>query len=157
MNLYAGIGSRETPADVCDRMTRLALVQQQRGFILRSGGAQGADEAFERGAGDLKEIWLPWLGWRGHTSKLVPTEEAFALAEHFHPAWHRCTEAARCMHARNMHQVLGRDLETPVDYVICWTPDGKASGGTGQAIRVAEHFRIPVLNLYHVQLTSKPD
>ena len=49
--------------------------------------------------------------------------------------------------ARNMHQVLGLTLDVPTDFIVCWTPDGKASGGTGQALRVAKDFSIPIYNL----------
>jgi hypothetical protein len=31
--------------------------------------------------------------------------------------------------------------------VVCWTSDGKASGGTGQAIRIAKYYEIPTYNL----------
>ena len=30
--------------------------------------------------------------------------------------------------ARNVHQVLGADLKTPVKMIICWTPDGSLDG-----------------------------
>ena len=40
------------------------------------------------------------------------------------------------------------DLATPVNCVVCWTRDGKASGGTGQAMRFAEYLEIPIFNLY---------
>lgn len=30
---------------------------------------------------------------------------------------------------------------------ICVDKDGKANGGTGQAIRIAEYYNIPVFNL----------
>lgn len=53
------------------------------------------------------------------------------------------------------YQILGRDLSDPVDFVVCWTPDGcesekersRASGGTGQAIALASRLGIPVFNL----------
>ena len=141
---YAGIGSRETPADILTLMTSIAREAAADGYILRSGAAQGADSAFEAGAGDAKEIWLPWRGFNNHPSRLLPSAEAFILAEKFHPAWERCSPAARKLHARNCHQVLGADLATPVEFVICWTKDGRASGGTGQAIRIAQARGIPV-------------
>lgn len=46
-------------------------------------------------------------------------------------------------------------MYTPVGWVLCWTPDGaaegietsRATGGTGQAIRLASAHGIPVYNL----------
>lgn len=50
-----------------------------------------------------------------------------------------------------MYQVLGYDLKTPSDMVICWTKDGGASGGTGQALRIAKDYNIPIYNLYNTK------
>lgn len=46
------------------------------------------------------------------------------------------------MQARNSHQILGWDLETPTNFVVCYT-----KGGTGQAIRIANHYNIPVFDV----------
>ncbi|MBB6125422.1 DUF736 family protein [Sphingobium subterraneum] len=47
---------------------------------------------------------------------------------------------------RNVFQVLGPVLDAPADFVLCWTADGEASGGTGQAIRIAAAHGVPVYN-----------
>ena len=73
--------------------------------------------------------------------------ETERIASEVHPAWDRCNEWARGMHSRNCHQILGYDLQSPVDAVICWTPDGKIQGGTATAIRIAMKYDIPVFNL----------
>ena len=52
---YAGIGSRKTPPHVLAAMTQIAEALAERGYILRSGGAGGADSAFEKGAGSAKK------------------------------------------------------------------------------------------------------
>lgn len=148
---YAGIGSRRTPAGVLDTMARIAGFLARRGFVLRSGGAEGADLAFERGAdaaGGDKAIYLPFPAFNANPSPLhTPSAPAMALAERFHPAWHRCSPAARKLHARNGHQILGDDLASPVDFVVCWTEGGRGEGGTGQALRIARAFGIAVFDL----------
>lgn len=153
MNLtYAGIGSRETPPDICETMTELAHHLSRLGYTLFSGGADGADDAFERGASD-KVIFLPWDGFNGRrvdNDQYVVPPYIEDLARKFHPAGDRLKAGALKMMSRNCYQVLGPDLKSPVDFVICWTKDGKASGGTGQAIRVAEAMAIPVFNLKRV-------
>lgn len=55
--LYAGIGSRETPRSILDLMTAIARKLEALGYTLRSGGATGADTAFEEGVERLKEIY----------------------------------------------------------------------------------------------------
>lgn len=68
---YAGIGSRKTPPAELARMEAVGAILQRQGWTLRSGGADGADSAFERGADRAsredgtaahKEIYIPWSG-----------------------------------------------------------------------------------------------
>jgi len=150
MLYYTGIGSRQTPDADLSQMTIIASNLEPTGFILRSGGAKGADTAFENGVTeeDHKEIYLPWKGFNNSkSSRYTITKEALELAAHYHPAWSRCSTAAHSFHARNCYQVLGQDLNTPTQFVLCWTPDGKIAGGTGQAMRIAIDRGIPVINM----------
>jgi len=153
MNFYAGIGSRKTPNHILKSMEKIAWAMAEAGLTLRSGGADGADLAFENGcdkAGGIKEIFLPWEGFNENESKLfTPSQEAYDIAREYHPYWETMKETTRRIMARNVHQVLGLDCMTPVSFVVCWTPDGGASGGTGQAIRIAEAGGISVINLYN--------
>ena len=162
---YAGIGSRETPPNVLDLMVRVASQLSTQGWVLRTGMAGGADQAFYRGAtacGAL-ELYLPWPSFEAdarspsHAAEQFvlgqPTPAAYELAARFHPAWSRLVQSVRRLHARNCHQVLGPDLASPARFVLCWTPDGSLDGrgrrvgGTGQALRIAHHHGIQVFNL----------
>ena len=58
-----------------------------------------------------------------------------------------CNDWAKGMHSRNCHQIFGYDLKSPVDAVICWTPNGNIQGGTATAIKLALKANIPVFNL----------
>lgn len=55
-------------------------------------------------------------------------------------------DGAKKLQARNSHQVLGLDLNTPSDFIICWTKGGKGIGGTGQALRIAKAYNIPIFD-----------
>jgi hypothetical protein len=152
MKYYTGIGARETPPEILNIMTAVAQKLQSLGYILRSGGARGADTAFEEGAGDKVNIYLPFHGFRHKerprkASDFTYTQEAMDLAKKYHPAWSRCSYEAQKYHARNSHQVLGRDLKTPSEFIICWTKDGDMVGGTSQALRIATDYHIPIYNL----------
>ena len=141
---YTGIGSRETPKNILHWMYRIALRLSKIGYVLRSGGADGADSAFEIGA-ELKEIYLPWKGFNKNKSLLyTPSVEAHLMAEQYHPAWDKCSQGAKKLHARNCHQVLGQDLKIPSKFVVCYHND---SGGTLQAVRIARDKLILVYNL----------
>lgn len=177
---YAGVGSRETPRDILQAMAHIAIALYGHGFTLRSGGAPGADTAFEKGVhrallqrevngedwGDPKEIYIPWEGFQRKQSNLsthgdpyvirvTDTKAAYDLAAKHHPAWSHLSSWARRLHARNCYQILGRNLDSPVEFVVCWTKDGaenaaqtsKDTGGTGMAIRLADAYGIAVYNL----------
>jgi hypothetical protein len=155
---YAGIGSRATPVDVLELMSAAVARLASENWTLRTGGAKGADQAFLEGAISVSgcaELYLPWPGYNEHrASRLArPSSQAFAIAERHHPAWSACGEAARSLHARNCHRVLGQLLDDPAAFVVCYTPDGsltgatRAAGGTGQALRVAVAASVPVFNL----------
>lgn len=147
---YAGIGSRETPLDICSKMNELAgwLNNQPHKFVLRSGGAEGADTAFAAGA-QFSEIYLPWKGFNGSESTLYPpSEKAIEMAIKFHPRFDYLSRGAKLLMSRNSHQIFGKEMNDPVSFVVCWTKDGKASGGTGQALRIAQHYDIKVFNLF---------
>lgn len=146
--IYAGIGSRETPKHICELMTQFAKWANEIGFICSTGGAKGADEAFIKGAGEKLHNWLPWDGYNGYRTNMPDvTPAAAAIAKKFHPNWAACTAAARMLHARNCNIVLGRNLKSPVDFIVCWTKDGLEIGGTAQALRVAKEYNIPIINL----------
>lgn len=161
---YAGVGSRKTPEHVLQRMSGAAGYLQEQGWILRSGKALGADTAFEDGSdrmaaatdrnpNDWKEIQLPWRGYnksfsRHHPGALPFTEAEEHLASHLHPNWGACSDSVRALHMRNGRVMYGHpNNEMLVKFLICWTPGGEVTGGTGQALRLAQHVGIPVFNL----------
>lgn len=171
--IITGIGSRETPPADMRLLTAIARKAEEQGMRGRSGGAGGADLAFEKGFTDPKnvDVILPWRSFlpKGMTIEDVNAflgrdrvksgpgapvmlegpyiAKARTMAAEYHPAWDKCSDGAKSLHSRNMPQVLGLQLDKPTDVVIAWTVDGKATGGTGQAIRVAEDLGIPVANL----------
>ena len=138
MNIfYAGIGARITPTEVCDKFTLLAIRLEGMGYTLRSGGAEGADRAFERGVPNSRVIYRPYHA----------TPDAINLASEYHPAWHRCNDYVKSLHGRNMMIILGDDLMSPAKFVVCWTKSGKPQGGTAMGMAVAQANNIPIFNV----------
>lgn len=142
---YTGVGSRKTPPEILLIMEHISRALYKTGFVLRSGGAVGADLAFEAGAGTRKSIYLA-----KHC-----TNEACAIAKKYHPVWDRLPLFSQKLHGRNAFQVLGGCLDEPSKFLVCWTPDGCtchaertiATGGTGTAISIASENGVPVFNL----------
>lgn len=113
-------------------MSRIAKRLALDGWVLRSGGTGGADDIFEQTCMDAALIYHP---------------NPEAITNNIH-VWK--------LMARNVQQVLGVDLlQETSKFVVCWTPDGvergndttKKTGGTGQAIRIASSYHVPVFNL----------
>lgn len=161
---YTGIGSRKTPTEILAEMRFLGRTLQRLGYVLRSGAAEGADDAFESGAteaGGTPEIYLPWRRFAGHRtgtdcSSLANVDQARAIASTLHPTWDRLTPQARAFMVRNVYQVLGLDLASPSQFVLVWAPNPRldraglltnVDGGSGLAVRLAYREGIAAFHL----------
>ncbi|MCA6430255.1 MAG: hypothetical protein IM613_12540 [Cytophagales bacterium] len=157
---YAGIGSRSTPSDILELMSKIAAALGKQNYVLRSGGAKGADTAFYNGAKQvnaLYRIYLPSQYFNGFkaniqqgfmdSSQSPNWDKALKTVAKYHSAPEKLSTFAKALHARNVYQVLGATLDNPVAMVITWTPGGKITGGTGQALLIAKDYDIPVYNL----------
>lgn len=139
MAYVAGVGWRYTPNNILTIMSYCARIIHAEGKILRSGGAIGPDEVMAgEFPSDRKEIFT--------VDSDIP-EWAFDSVDFFHPNPSACKGKVRRLMARNAMILLGENRDEPVDYVVCYTLNGKTVGGTGQSIRIADHYDIPLFNL----------
>ena len=77
---YAGIGSRSTHQEVLKAFEYRGEELAMRGYMLRSGGANGVDSAFEKGCVKVngeKEIYLPWKEFNNNNSPLYFKRRSF--------------------------------------------------------------------------------
>lgn len=180
MKFYTGIGSRETPQEVLDVMRKFAYLYAKKGYVLRSGGAEGADTAFAEGWGDAwsesvnntmqsdckAEIYLPWNEFNGQLSTMegrvlvtnkTILEQAEQIASEVHPAWGSCKQGARKLHTRNVFQVLGATLDKPSTAVLCYAlvQGSSVKGGTRTAVEIAKKYDVPVFNLAEPKVFEK--
>ena len=158
---WTGVGSRETPKDILDLMYEISLKLDSLGWTLRSGGADGADTAFEKGA-KKPDIYLPWKGFNNRQGIILEhcDRENFAydLASKIHPAWDKLSRGASALHARNIFQVLGHlDSMPKSKFLICYAkPSGDSvSGGTRTAVECAKMHDVKVENLFHEDVQEK--
>ncbi|MFW6243324.1 MAG: hypothetical protein ACOC2W_04115 [bacterium] len=165
MKFYTGIGSRKVPYNIMNIMTIIATKLSERDYILRSGGANGSDNAFEKEViNNNKDIYLPSSYFNGRKSNMINYYDvtqfnnyniAYDIALKNHPNFNVLSPFVKKLMTRNTYQILGKDLETLSDFVICWTPDGcshhnerrLSTGGTGQAISIASKHNIQIFNL----------
>lgn len=137
---YAGIGNRHIPEEIYVKFFQIAQQLGRFGFHGFSGGADGCDEAFQRGAESENH---PFTVFRPKDA----TPEAIEIASKFHPAWHACNDYVRKLHGRNAMILLGEHLNSPRNFVIC-AAINEERGGTSLGIRIARHYGIPVYNIY---------
>lgn len=165
---YTGIGSRKTPKTQCEVLKSLGHCLALNSYTLRSGGAEGADTAFEDGAKQhlirspkqFYDIYLPWDGYEGRRKGLnyfIPEDcppllwrKATEIAKDTHPDWNACSKGARTLHTRNVFQVLGHKLDDPSKFLICWAEvdrKGTPKGGTATAWRIAKEHNVRCFNI----------
>jgi len=164
---YAGIGSRQTPQEVLDKMTEVAKYLDGLGYTLQTGftfknketnlDEEGADKAFSDGSKN-KTLFGPY-GIRKTVKGIVSadkyneavTEKSSAIVKEVHPAPDRLTPGAIKLMARNTNQIFGKNLDNTVDFVIFYAPETsnplRPKGGTGQAVEMARRKGIPTINM----------
>ena len=148
---YTGVGSRETPSEVLQVMTDLAYALASEDWVMRSGGADGADTAFLDGVEQwvdmsglrsrlFAEVYLPWDRFnQGKHNRRSPgvdwyheaTAEAVEISARVWDGWGQrpknwddLTFPTKALMSRNVHQVIGPACNCPSTMVVCWTPDG---------------------------------
>jgi hypothetical protein len=163
MTIYAGIGSRETPDNILKIMTQCAVLLAHDGFICSTGGAIGADQAFAQGsnvAGGTTHLHLPWKSYEEEwVNSLEGDNRLYVLAKHdvdayhsvetYHPSYDKIQDkrGVIALHARNYNIITKPER---VKFIICWTKDAEYSGGTAQAMRIADDLDIPIYNLGNI-------
>ena len=153
---YAGIGARATPNNILISMSAIAKRLEHQLFIVYSGGAaEGADAAFIATIYFYK-VFMPsnYFNYKKANgtdfidcSKLPNWDEAMQTVYKYHPNPAALTPFSKKLMARNAYCVLGEDLKSPVDFILCWTPNAAVVGGTGQGMRIGKHYNIPIFNL----------
>lgn len=156
--VYTGIGSRKIGKENYAFLFQIGKKLKEQGWIVRSGGAQGADSAFGE-ADPLGEHYVPWRNFavlknlseiNVNQFKRDILEKAAKIAAEHHKKWDSLSSAVQLLHTRNVFQIFGRSLDSPSKMVIFWAPEekGEVVGGTGQAIRIARSYNIPTYNTY---------
>ena len=155
MQHYTGIGSRKTPPEILRIMEALAEALALKGWTLRSGGARGADQAFEAGArkgGGEIQSWDP----RSDSMDILSWAEDVVAQHCWEFPYSRMKRTTKELLVRNMYQIHGEEGNLPSSFVVCYTladplsrdrETGFKSGGTRYAIREAASCGIEVFNL----------
>lgn len=151
--IITGVGSRETPQKYLDILWNIGLYFAEKGYILRSGGANGADSTFEAVYDSVKgekEIYLPWKGFNKNPSPLHHISgDALKMAAENHPYWANLSPAAEKLMARNCYQVLGEKLNKASSLLVCYTEyEEIGQGGTCFTLTLARKNKVPCYNIF---------
>jgi predicted NAD-dependent protein-ADP-ribosyltransferase YbiA (DUF1768 family)/alkylated DNA repair dioxygenase AlkB len=156
--MYAGVGSRSLGRSrpLARIATALAMRLERAGYGLASGGADGADRAFEKGVAlaENKQIFRPGYD----ATKKLPdgyvvldgpiVGQAAAVAGLVTSGWDVMSGPGRDLHTRNVFQVLGRDMKSPVEFVLAIpSVNDTRTTGTRQTMAIAAANGIPVFDL----------
>lgn len=157
---YVGAGMSTAPKEILYLIEDAARMLAAEGIHLRTHGGQGPCEAFVRGAKDpsLYSVFIPGTSWATlntrnpgvygpYTEGFIDFEHATNYARKFHPSWPGLAGTVQRMMAMVSYQVLGPQLIDPALFVLCWTPNGTGGDTTGQVIRLAQAFNIPIFDL----------
>jgi hypothetical protein len=150
----ACIGSRKTPIHILGWMKNTGAEIVNRGHIVVSGNAPGADQAWAAGGNFFDpakvELCLPWAAFEHgviHPDNVVYAfpDEPIAKREHYyklaqdnHTRWYYCTEPAKKLLARNA-MIVSR-----VDFVLGYLCE---TGGTRHAFRIAKALGLPTFDV----------
>jgi Macro domain. len=166
---FAGVGSREIDEYATAQIEQtICPMLHDLGFVLSTGDATGADSIFYKAFKGKSVRYAP--AYRKPKPGIIVVGEfdknysvAEDIAASTHPSWRWLPDSYKKLHTRNVFQILSRNVNDPVEFVICWTPDGaekanqttKKTGGTGTAIRIASTFGVPVFNLYNADAIDR--
>jgi hypothetical protein len=159
VNRIACIGSRETPLPIREWVEDFGGKLVSAGYVLVSGNAPGADQAWARGGNRVDparvELCLPWDGFEARAIcagnimrplRIVDIDgcvaREMAITAEMHPRWKQLSAAAQYLLSRNVMIVEG--TRCVIGYA---DPHKKLGGGTGFAFNVARRFEIPCIDV----------
>lgn len=181
MKIYAGIGSR--PVDVVPwglNQHEMALCRMageylaRDGWILRTGGAKGADQAFAEGAirgGGQVLLLLPWASYefewiasmkaQGADIHCYVVQEddvaAWQSVELYHKNSNGLSSGVRVLMARNWLILMGRQGKSKVDFCAAFPKVNQYGnlGGTSFGLTICAKKGILVRNFAHSDVAKE--
>lgn len=158
----ACIGSRGLKLSEIFACEAIGRAIAERGWELHTGNAQGADQAFAKGANEVNpktvHLHLPWFKYERQAivpGNVVRTVDDLALEElewyteiaaRHHPAWGHLSQGVRKLMIRNGMIILPR-LGHPVTCTVAWPSDKMGGGGTGQGMRMSGEVKATLIDL----------
>ena len=148
---FTGIGSSVTPKEICSLMSLIGKKLDERGWILRSGGAIGADLAFEKFVKNKYIYTVKNFDFSESNYSFCKTELSSVWDKKLN--FDDYNSYCQILLMRDINQVLG-SVKTSTEhskFLIAWTKsenyNDSSIGGSRIAIRCALKYGIKVYNL----------
>lgn len=159
------VGSRRCPKHIEEIAFGIAKKLAEAGIGMRSGGALGMDDAWERGyiaVGQrrIMDIILPTKNFNGKRPNgneytfigdydVTLLEEADRIIQSVHDHYDKLNNFSYWAHIRNVFQVLGKELNAPSTETFLYAPikGSSVDGGTRTAYEISKLYGIPTYNL----------
>lgn len=153
---FTGVGHRDVKHFFVTLASYISEVAVKKGYKLRTGDAIGMDHGFRSGTkAHQRDVYsAKKLPWAIHGPSCNNWDDALAIAGSIHPNWGVCTPYVKALHARNVFQVLGEDINTPSDFLVCYARPvdeerTMVKGGTNTTYQIARDWNIPIFNLFY--------
>lgn len=153
----------DAPDDLNVVMEKVSNLLNNNGYTVRLGGNKGLEEIPEQKF-TRKELHLPWRGFNEKESKSTfNAKEAYVLAKQCSPVYDKLPDVVKAFLARNVRLILGRQLNSPLLFLITWSKDGCEAaknrsiktGNVGHVIAMADLMHVPVFNLANENAISR--
>jgi len=160
-------GDDAIPPEIEKKFVDISKILMAKGFMLRYNGDQ---EPFINQVLDIDlarvEMYLPWKSFNTSiTPKMKrPNEKAYHVAAYYHKAFKKLPNPVRAILARDVHVILGENVDNPIKLMLCYSPDGaetikqidyKKTGNISFSISICDVLGIPVFNLKNEDAVSR--
>lgn len=147
-HIFTGVGARIIPSSIFKILYDIGINLMADNWVCRTGTATGSDMAFRESYIAMSKNLEVYTARNILDNDFNNADLAKRIVRNYHPCYDRIqSEYSKALLARNVYQILGSDLNTPSEIVFCYTENGEIKGGTSIAIRIAQHYGIPIVNL----------
>lgn len=156
------VGNEKLPSDVKEKIIEISKVLLTKGYKFRHYGS--ADDELQNAIIDIeigsKETYIPWKKFNPNITKPIlslGTGTAYGIGLDNHKVFMKLPAPVRAVLANNVHVMLGKDCNDPLDLLISYTKCGsehltkkmdyKLTGSLTFFLSVCGESNIPVFNI----------
>lgn len=155
-------GTNKLPADIKEKILEISKILLTKGYKFRHYGA--ADDELQNEIVSLemgtKETYLPWKKFNSNITKpylSLGSGTAYGIAISNHKVFMKLPASVRAILANQVHVMLGKECDNPIDLLLAYTACGSEHIGKGMDYKVTGSLtffltvcgesNIPVYNL----------